>query len=107
MISTTRSLLLAATLMAAPIVAMAQGTTPAVNNPSASGTATTAQPSYGMSANPGSPVMDSSTAAKNPNVPGATGNTVVKGSTSSMAGSDRVNPDPNAAATSVTAGGGH
>jgi hypothetical protein len=99
MITKARSLLLAATLMAAPIAAMAQPT-PAVNNPSASGTSTTAQPSYG--ANPSSPNMNSSSAATDPNVPGATGQTVVKGSTSSMAGSNRVNPDPNAAATSVT-----
>jgi hypothetical protein len=101
-----RSLLLAATLMAAPIAAMAQPT-PAVNNPAASGTNTTAQPSYGTSTNPNSPNMNSTSAATDPAVPGATGQTVVKGSTSSMAGSNRVNPDPNAASTSVSGGGGH
>jgi hypothetical protein len=105
MITKARSLLLAATLMAAPIAAMAQPT-PALNNPSASGTNTTAQPSYGTSVNPNSPNMNSSSAATDPNVPGATGQTVVKGSTSSMAGSGRVHPDPNAAATSVTGGDG-
>jgi hypothetical protein len=98
MITKARSLLLAATLMAAPIAAMAQAT-PAINNPSASGTNTTAQPSYG---NPSSPNMNSSSAATDPNVPGATGQTVAKGSNSSMAGSGRVHPDPNAAATAVT-----
>jgi hypothetical protein len=43
----------------------------------------------------------------NPNVPGATGQTVVKGSGSSMAGSDRINPNPNSAATTVGGGGSH
>jgi hypothetical protein len=39
--------------------------------------------------------------AMNPNVPGATGRTVVIGSHSSMAGSNRVHPDWSDAATSV------
>jgi hypothetical protein len=41
-----------------------------------------------------------SAAARDPNVPGATGQVVVIGSNSSMAGSDRVNPDWGSAAVS-------
>jgi hypothetical protein len=44
---------------------------------------------------------EGSLAAKDPNVPGATGQTVVVGSHSSMAGSDRVHPNWNDAALSV------
>jgi hypothetical protein len=38
-------------------------------------------------------LQEDSAAAKNPNVPGATGQAVVIGSHSSMAGSGRVHPD--------------
>jgi hypothetical protein len=38
-------------------------------------------------------LQEGSAAAKNPNVPGATGRVVVIGSSSSMAGADRVHPD--------------
>jgi hypothetical protein len=41
-----------------------------------------------------------SAAARDPNVPGATGQSVVIGSSSSMAGADRVNPDWGSAAVS-------
>ncbi|WP_158927390.1 hypothetical protein [Acidisphaera sp. S103] len=98
MISKSRSLLLAATLIAAPMgFAMAQGTTPGVNT-GANGVSGDSQTA---------PTPPPSAAATNPYVPGATGQTVVQGSGSSMAGSDRVVPNPNAAATSVTGGGGH
>jgi hypothetical protein len=50
--------------------------------------------------------MDSSSAATDPHVPGATGQTVVPGSGSSMAGSHRVAPNPNSASTTGNAGGG-
>ena len=38
-------------------------------------------------------LQEGSAAARNPNVPGATGQAVVIGSSSSMAGSGRVHPD--------------
>jgi hypothetical protein len=93
----SRLLLSAATLIAIPMgFAMAQQG------------ATGGSPAYSGNdaprAAPNSPRMDSSSAAKDPHVPGATGQTVVPGSGSSMAGSHRVDPNPNAAAT--TAGGG-
>jgi hypothetical protein len=95
MISKSRFLLLAATLMAAPMgVAMAQS-------------ATSGSPSYNAPrAMPNSPQMDSSSAATDPHQPGATGQTVVPGSSSSMAASHRVDPNPNAASTTAGAGGG-
>jgi hypothetical protein len=90
MISKSRSLLLAATLMAIPMAAaVAQQSTTSGTQPMAA---------------PNSPNMNFSTAAKDPDLPGATGNTVVQGSGSSMSGSNRVVPNANAAAT--TAGGG-
>jgi hypothetical protein len=95
MISKSRWLLLAAALIAAPMgAAMAQQSTTSGNS------------TYNNSpkAAPNSPRMDSSSAATNPHVPGATGQTVVPGSSSSMAGSHRVDPNPNSAST--TAGGG-
>jgi hypothetical protein len=94
MISKSRSLLLAAALIAAPMgAAMAQQST------------TSGSPAYDTQrAAPNSPVMNSSSAATNPHVLGATGETVVQGSSSSMAGSHRVDPNPDAAST--TAGGG-
>ena len=45
-------------------------------------------------------------AATNPNVPGATGKTIVPGSNSSIAGSSGVHPDPNAATTGAGGSGG-
>jgi hypothetical protein len=101
MILKSRLLLSAAVVMAIPMgAALAQQG------------ATGASPGYGNStysnsprAAPNSPQMDNSSAAKDPHVPGATGNTVVPGSSSSMAGSHRVDPNPNSAAT--TAGGGN
>jgi hypothetical protein len=103
MIWKPRSLLLAAALMAAPLgVAMAQGTTPGVttgaNATSANGTSGDMQTA---------PKPPPSAAATNPNMPGATGQTVVKGSGSSMADSNRIAPNPNSAATSAGGGGGH
>ena len=87
----SRSLLLAATLMAAPVaVAMAQTSAPSANMPSSSSTTTTKP----------------SPSATNPNVPGATGQTVVPGSNSSMADSNRVQPNPNNATTSSGSSGG-
>ena len=50
------------------------------------------------------PGAEGSAAAKDPNVPGATGNTVVIGSHSSMAGSNRVHPDWGNAGTDVERG---
>jgi hypothetical protein len=97
MIFKSRSLLLAAALMAAPLgVAMAQGTSPAMSTGSngTSGDTQTAPKPY------------PSAAATNPNVPGATGQTVVKGSGSSMADSNRIAPNPNAASTTAAGGGG-
>jgi hypothetical protein len=89
MILKSCSLLLAAALIAAPMgAAMAQQG--ANNSPRAA---------------PNSPRMDSSSAATNPNVPGATGQTVVPGSSSSMAGSHRVVPNPDSAATTASGGG--
>jgi hypothetical protein len=96
MISKTRSSLLAAALIAAPMgAAMAQ-----------QGTTSGSQP-YNNSprAAPNSPQMNNSSAATDPNVPGATGQTVVPGSSSSMAGSHRVDPSPNSAATDAGGGG--
>lgn len=94
MISKSRSLLLAATLLAVPMGAsMAQGT--GASNSAAS------SPSASTTTN-----QSGSSAATNPNVPGATGRTVVPGSNSSMAGSGRVHPDPNKASTSAGADGG-
>jgi hypothetical protein len=90
MISKSCSLLLAAALIAAQTGAAVaqQGTTsgsqPYNNSPRAA---------------PNSPQMNSSSAATDPHVPGATGQTVVPGSSSSMAGSRRVDPNPNSAAT--------
>jgi hypothetical protein len=90
MISKSRWLLVAAALIAAPVgAAVAQqgttsGTQPNNNSPSAA---------------PNSPHMNNSSAATDPHVPGATGQTVVPGSSSSMAGSHRVDPNPNSAAT--------
>jgi hypothetical protein len=43
-------------------------------------------------------LQQGSAAARDPNVPGATGQAVVIGSSSSMAGSDRVHPDWGSAA---------
>jgi hypothetical protein len=43
-------------------------------------------------------LQEGSAAARDPNVPGATGRVVVIGSSSSMAGSDRVHPDWGSAA---------
>jgi hypothetical protein len=78
-------------------MAMAQGTTSAMTTGSSgtSGDTQTAPKPY------------PSAAATNPNVPGATGQTVVKGSGSSMADSSRIAPNPNAASTTATGGGGH
>ena len=45
-----------------------------------------------------------SAAARDPNVPGATGQSVVIGSSSSMAGADRVHPDWGSAALNSFAG---
>jgi hypothetical protein len=52
-------------------------------------------------------LQQGSAAAKDPNVPGATGKVVVIGSNSSMAGSDRVHPDWGSAAVSGFGGGRH
>jgi hypothetical protein len=93
MISKSRSLLLAATLLAVPMgAAMAQGGTGTTNSATSPSTSTTTN-KYGSSA------------ATNPNVPGATGRTVVPGSNSSMAGSGRVHPDPNKESTTAADGG--
>jgi hypothetical protein len=94
MISKSRSFLLAAVLIAAPMgSAMAQQSTTSGNSNN----------NNSPKAAPNSPRMDSSSAATDPHVPGATGQTVVPGSSSSMAGSHRVDPNPNSAST--TAGG--
>jgi hypothetical protein len=53
-----------------------------------------------VSCTPAAPTAD----AMNPNVPGATGRTVVIGSHSSMAGSNRVHPDWGDASTNVFPG---
>jgi hypothetical protein len=98
MISKSRSLLLAATLLAVPVgAAMAQ-----------QGTTTGGNAGYNQSprTQPNSPRMNSSSAATDPHQPGATGQTVVPGSSSSMAGSHRVAPNPNSASTSGNGGGG-
>lgn len=50
------------------------------------------------------PTAEGSAAAKNPNVPGATGNTVVTGSSSSMADSNRVHPNWGAAGVDAQRG---
>ena len=52
-------------------------------------------PVVGLSAAACSPasLQEGSATARNPNVPGATGQAVVIGSSSSMAGSERVHPD--------------
>ena len=94
--SKSHSLLLAAALIAAPMgAAMAQQST------------SSGSPTYNTErAAPNSPQMNSSSAATNPHVPGATGETVVKGSGSNMAGSHRVDPNPKRAATDAGAGGG-
>jgi hypothetical protein len=98
MFSKSRSLLLAVTLMAAPLsVALAQGTSP---NSASSASGTMSSPSTTTTTQP-----YGSSAATNPNVPGATGNTVVKGSSSSMAGSNRVDPNPASNTTNPTGGG--
>jgi hypothetical protein len=81
-------------LMAGPMgAAMAQNTGTSSSTSRSPSTSTTTD-RYGSSA------------ATNPNVPGATGRTVVPGSNSSMAGSGRVNPDPNKESTTATGGGG-
>jgi hypothetical protein len=56
---------------------------------------------------PTSPQMDSSSPATNPNQPGATGQTVVKGSNSSMAASHRVDPNPASQSENASGGGAH
>jgi hypothetical protein len=97
MICKSRSFLLAAVLVVAPLgVAMAQGTSPGVST-GANGVSGDSRTT---------PMPHPSTAATNPNVPGATGQTVVKGSGSSMADSNRIAPNPNSAATTATGGGG-
>ena len=45
-------------------------------------------------------LQEGSAAARDPNVPGATGQSVVIGSSSSMAGAERVHPDWGSAAMS-------
>jgi hypothetical protein len=98
MIFKSRPLLLAAALRAAPLgVAMAQGTSPGMTTGSNGTSGDTQTP----------PTPYPSAAATNPNVPGATGQTVVKGSSSSMADSNRIAPNPNAASTTAAGGGGH
>ncbi len=109
--SKSHALLMAFTLMAVPLgVALAQGTT---TGGTTTGGTTTGTP--GMTTSSGT--MDSHSAAKmtgkssdsaaaNPNMPGATGKTVVPGSNSSIAGADGVHPDPKAAATSAGGSGG-
>jgi hypothetical protein len=98
MISKSRSLLLAATILVAPIgMAMAQGTGTA-------GAATSQAPASPSATTTTTPYRSS--AAANPNVPGATGQTVVPGSTSSMASSGRVQPNPNKASTDAGAATG-
>jgi hypothetical protein len=97
MISNPRLLLLAAAFLTAPIGAtLAQQDT------------TSSNPAYNHSprTQPNSPRMDRSSAATDPHTPGATGQTVVPGSGSSMAGSHRVAPNPNSASTTGNAGGG-
>jgi hypothetical protein len=47
-------------------------------------------------------LQEGSAAARDPNVPGATGQAVVIGSGSSMAGSERVHPDWGSAALNST-----
>jgi hypothetical protein len=97
MILKSRPLLLAAALMAAPLtVALAQGTTPGVST----GTQGTSGDSLTT------PKAPPSAAATDPYVKGATGQTVVKGSGSSMADSNRVVPNPNAASTTAAGAGG-
>jgi hypothetical protein len=49
-------------------------------------------------------LQEGSAAARDPNVPGATGQAVVIGSTSSMAGAERVHPDWGSAALNSFAG---
>ena len=93
MIRKTCSILLAAALTAAPMsIALAQSNT-------AGGTSTVPR------AAPSNPQMNSSSPATNPRQPGATGQTVVKGSTSSMAGSHRIDPNPATQAENPTPGG--
>jgi hypothetical protein len=49
-------------------------------------------------------LQQGSAAARDPNVPGATGQSVVIGSSSSMAGADRVHPDWGSAALNSFSG---
>ena len=94
--SKSRALLMAVSLMAAPLgVAMAQGTASSSPGTTDGRSAATMN---GKSAD--------SAAAANPNVPGATGQTVVPGSKSSIAGAAGVHPDPKSATTSAGGTGG-
>jgi hypothetical protein len=97
MMRKTRLWLLAGVVAVAPLgAAMAQqDSTSGGTRPYGNASPTTA---------PNNPQMNRSSSATDPRMPGATGETVVPGSGSSMAGSDRVAPNPNSGAT--TAGGG-
>ncbi len=91
MTSTLRNALLAAAIIAVPLTGFAQSSNPAGNL--GSNNSTTASPS---TANAPSSTLHSgdakstppmpSAAAQNPHVPGATGKTVVPGTTSTIAG---------------------
>jgi len=93
-------MLMAAVLIAAPWgLAMAQPTTPSSNESKTMPTGTDARPGHN----------GNTATSANPNQPGATGRTIVPGSTSSVAGANRVQPDPNSSASSFgsSGGGGH
>ncbi len=101
MTSTLRTTALALLIGAAPLAAFAQSNNPAGNlgsNSSPTATAPTANaPGVPMhAADATAPVRTPSAAAQNPHVPGATGQSVVPGNNSTIAG------DRSATATSKT-----
>jgi hypothetical protein len=98
---TVRTAILAAAIFAAPFTAFAQSNNPAGNlgsNSSPTATAPTANaPGVPLhAADASAATRPPSASAQNPHVPGATGNTVVKGTNSTVAG------DSSATATSKT-----
>jgi len=91
MTSTLRTVMLAATILAAPFAAFAQSNNPAGNM--GSNSSVTATPPTANSTAAGMNTGDVKATAKtpgamerSPSVPGATGNTVVPGSNSTVAG---------------------
>ena len=88
---TLRTSMLAAAILAAPLAAFAQSNNPTGNlgsNNSATATPPTADtPSSGLHTGDANAIPPApSAAAQNPHVPGATGQTVVPGTTSTVAG---------------------